>query len=135
MGSSLKPSWTPKQESILTKCFIIETDNVPRNVVQHPEVKWANIASLYNGHYGYKGYRTQGQLENQFRDMMWKVVRFKHKYEQLKINYPDRSEDTLIEDAKREYLATSVDGTEFEHEHVYHIIKGRPLITCFISGI
>ena len=127
-------SWTSKQESILTKCFLTETDNVPPHTHIHPDVKWANIASLYDGQYGYNGVFTQAEIHHQFEEMMWKVVRFKAKYERLKKNYPDRNEKTLIEDAKREYLATSVDGTPFQHEHVYHIIKGRPLIACFISG-
>ncbi|XP_073020964.1 glutathione S-transferase T3-like [Primulina eburnea] len=130
-GSRMRSSWTKVEDEVLARTFVIINDDPIITNDQKADAFWGLVASYYNENRP-PGSNTKSAnviLSHWHNTIQKKVYRFNANYNSVYSSYRSgHSDEDILRFAYEKYQSEN-NGVAFNFEHVWKIVKNRPMFT------
>ncbi|XP_042467059.1 glutathione S-transferase T3-like [Zingiber officinale] len=130
-GTRKRSSWTKVEDEVLARSFVTISDDPIIGNDQKADAFWGRVASYYNENLSQgSNTRSANVIRSHWHNTIQKkVYRFNANYNSIYSSYRSgHSDEDILRFAYEKYLSEN-NGVAFNLEHVWRIVKDRPMFT------
>ncbi|XP_074561140.1 glutathione S-transferase T3-like [Curcuma longa] len=130
-GTRKRSSWTKVEDEVLARSFVTISDDPIISNEQKTDAFWERVASYYNeNHPSGSNTRSANVIRSHWHNTIQKkVYRFNVNYNSVYSSYRSgHSDEDILRFAYEKYQSKN-NGVTFNLEHVWRIVKDRPMFT------